>query len=262
MKRKATKKMPGKKTQTAQRITAFRESLDMNQAKFAKALGVTHPLVSQCEGGKKPSTDMFVRFGRVAIESGRYNDAVWFWEKAGIDMQTLDAFMDQHAKDHTSTAAGITLVESLQSGSDRIPFPAQMLGENRASTKFVRVTHSQPPFGRGDILLLDTRAIALRELAEGDMLAIGDASTLLGLHIGTLSKKQVSEKVTHFILEQYQGKGMLFAWADGDTEPEVTFRVIGKVIAWVHATGEHSKHRRLDMDHSLSFHAALKEKKQ
>jgi transcriptional regulator with XRE-family HTH domain len=245
-----------KKPNTAQRVTALRESLGINQAKFAKALGVTHPLVSQCESGdREPSTDMLIRLGKVAVNSGSYDDAKWFWEKAGLDMKTLDAFVDQHAKDHYAAAPEFVTVEPLEEGGETISFSARML-DHRASTRCVRLGHSEPPFGRGDIILIDTHVTDLREAADGDIFAIQHgkaASSAFSLSIGVLVKKQVSaEPVFHFVIERPHGD-LLIGSSRGDGDTEIVIPVVGKVVAWMHGTGEHAQYRHWDREGAFAI---------
>jgi transcriptional regulator with XRE-family HTH domain len=187
MKRNATKKMPPKKANFTDRIKALRESANMNQAQFAAALGVTHPLVSQCEGGKKiPSTDLLVRLGSVAAEWKRYDEAKWFWEKAGMSTRALDNLMDVRVRDRAASAGEFIEISALDPAiKETVPFAARLL-DNPASTRFLRLRTtrkvfkigetdfgpSTAPFSAGDTLFVDPGNTDLRTIEQGALIAI------------------------------------------------------------------------------------------
>lgn len=169
----------------------------MNQAKFAKELGVTHPLVSLSESGdREPSTDMLVRLGKFAVNKRRYEDAKWFWEKAGIDMKALDPFIDEQMRQRRATPAGgntsatsVVEVKPLDPSVDETIFFPENLLPNPASTRFLRVdvheknrkhvksggqfadihalSEAWQNFNDGDILLIDTADVDLEQMGNG-----------------------------------------------------------------------------------------------
>lgn len=72
--------------QFAERVKAMRLRLGMEQVPFAQFLGVTQSRISEWESGKvEPSPEMYLRLAN----HGSPEDALWFWEHAGIDRDAL-----------------------------------------------------------------------------------------------------------------------------------------------------------------------------
>lgn len=72
------------------KIRALREALGLKKGQFASAAQVPHTLISLCEAGKRPpSVDFLVKLGNLAAAQKRYDDAVWFWGRAGIAIEGL-----------------------------------------------------------------------------------------------------------------------------------------------------------------------------
>jgi transcriptional regulator with XRE-family HTH domain len=68
------------------RIKLLRAERGENQKDFAKAMGVTQPMMSALEAGRdNPSPAFYLRLASVAP----YPQNLWFWEQAGIDIKKL-----------------------------------------------------------------------------------------------------------------------------------------------------------------------------
>jgi len=81
---------------SSEHIKALREATGLTQVAFAGSLGVARSLLAECEGaGRKPSTNFNVRLGNFAAKAQRYDDALWFWTRAGIDVELLATVLDQ-----------------------------------------------------------------------------------------------------------------------------------------------------------------------
>jgi len=61
----------------------------LNQSAFAEATGIPQSKISECEGGKYPSVQMFVLLANYAEKQGQYDDAMWCWNQAGIDRTAM-----------------------------------------------------------------------------------------------------------------------------------------------------------------------------
>ncbi len=74
------------------RVKKLRNSLDLSQGKFARALGVTPVAVSQWERGKKkPSTDRYIQMGKMALAPEYW----YFFEKAGLNRSDIYRLMPE-----------------------------------------------------------------------------------------------------------------------------------------------------------------------
>jgi transcriptional regulator with XRE-family HTH domain len=70
----------------AQHVAQLRQKLGLKQVEFAAYFGVSQAAISGWESGKKePSVENFVRMGNIADDQ----DCLWFWEKAGVDLNRL-----------------------------------------------------------------------------------------------------------------------------------------------------------------------------
>jgi transcriptional regulator with XRE-family HTH domain len=79
-------------------IRAFRESLSMSQEEFAQAVGVTRVAVVHWERGhsksgkrgrSEPGGSAYIGMAKLAAEKDDSARALYFWEKAGVDLSTL-----------------------------------------------------------------------------------------------------------------------------------------------------------------------------
>lgn len=142
-----TKKMARKKTEFAKKIRAVREAHPaMNKAQFAEALGVTHPLVSQCESGKKtPSTDLLVRLGNVAAAKDLHADAMWFWRNAGVSLERLvPVALDMLEAVGPSTPHGV--VTGIKPSSAVLPSGQEGKGREQSELLYVDTRTLRNPY--------------------------------------------------------------------------------------------------------------------
>lgn len=257
MRQIARQKMKREKTDFSSKIRALREVTGMNQVSFANDLGVARSLLAACEGDsrkpstREPSTDLLVRLGNVAAKALRYDDANWFWEKAGLNRDSLDSLLSERLRQKSAPISEFIFIASIDpDDSETIPFPSHLLTD-APSTRFMRLPDSMPPFGRSDLVLVLTKAPSVLELEDGDLLLVGISKTpwkLFGSEIGTLTREQVSTDGprVHFSIEKFHGGGMLVAMSEKPGHLQVLTPVLGKVVSWVHATGDASIYRHWD----------------
>jgi transcriptional regulator with XRE-family HTH domain len=248
--------MARKKTEFADKIKALREAAGMNQAQLAAALGVTHPLVSQSESGKKiPSTDLLVRLGSVAADLRRYEDAKWFWEQAGMNTTALDNLVDIRVQERAASPGEFIEVAALDPNEKRtIPFPSRFLS-NPASTRYMRVRAIKGedavtvgwqivrpglygyPFGPGDVLLVDPTQRELHKLERGSFVAV----SVRGVDVaGALEVRPVGSEVFHFSLIAPGHSDLYIGAANAAIAKQIQAvnlisgcSVLGRIIAWI-----------------------------
>lgn len=75
-----------------QEVKRLRESLDLTQTAFARALGVTQEFVSKWEHGKKePSNERYIQMAKMAV----LPDCWFFFEKAGLNRSDIYGLMPE-----------------------------------------------------------------------------------------------------------------------------------------------------------------------
>ncbi|MGB9106091.1 MAG: helix-turn-helix domain-containing protein [Terriglobales bacterium] len=78
-------------------IRKLRETLGLSQEQLAKSLGINRISVLQWENGKtKPSNELHIKLAKLATAHKGAN-ARYFWEKAGVDVNTLGALIPEIA---------------------------------------------------------------------------------------------------------------------------------------------------------------------
>src|SRR6266699_3141537 len=145
-----------------------------DQGAFAKALGVAQSLVSASLKGKKPSVAMWLKLGRFASEKGLHDQAIWFWQQAGLPLESILPVANYASKEQRGPAAEGEIVRVLplpgiEENSEALPpapFPAHMI-PNPLETFYVRIADSfmSPVWEPGDILAVDRSETDIRKLA-------------------------------------------------------------------------------------------------
>ena len=213
--------MSGKKTEFPTRIKSVREAPPfMNKARFAQALGVTHPLVSQCEGGRKiPSTDLLVRLGNVAAQKELHAEAEWFWAKAGVDSGAMArTTLALLRKSEAPVTRGLMtmvppskLVESEASKGRLVLFPTYLL-PNPLASSFVLVPDDSllPMFRRGDVIIVDESESNLWNMAGAHVVAF--RRTSLAQHVLASRDKLTDEEFARIFPLIPQRPGLHAGW--------------------------------------------------
>lgn len=238
----------------AKRVEKLRGNL--TQAQFAKLVKVKQNVISRWESGTaEPTGQGYVRLGNISHD---YRDKKWFWEQAGMDLGALDNFIDMRmAGEKSAPASAFIEIDSLdEAAKDKVPFASTFL-HSPASTRVLRLQHSEPPFGRGDFLLIDTRSTNVLELQEGDLLAVNHGAGPFSVSIGTLRKHlsgvPARGQGVHFTIDQHHGSAQLIAAGkQGAASLEMYIQVLGKVVAWIAATGDDVRFRHWDREGVLA----------
>lgn len=83
----------------SQRVATLRDALGLKQVDFARMFGVTQAAVSRWESGtKEPSVENYIRMGNMAPMP----HCLWFWKKAGVDMERVEQVLLVQKKDRIS----------------------------------------------------------------------------------------------------------------------------------------------------------------
>jgi transcriptional regulator with XRE-family HTH domain len=262
MRHNAREKMR-RSTEFPGKIKALREATGMNQVAFAEALGVARSLLAACESvsskSRKPSTDMLVRLGSVAAEERRYDDAKWFWEKAGMSTSALDNLIDLRVREKAASAGDFIEISALDPAiKEIVPFPARLL-KNPASTRFLRLRTtrkvftiadtefgpSTAPFSAGDTLLIDPSKTDLRSIGQGALISVRiKARDGINYHeyAGTLNRVFFGDG-NHYWLGM-KDRNVLIGYSSRrsprETDGPVVMvgldsRVLGCLVAWIRA---------------------------
>lgn len=75
----------------AKRIKALRESLpSLTQQQFSKAIAESRSAVAAFESGARiPTAASYLKIGNFAASRQLYDEALWFWRRAGLDTQQM-----------------------------------------------------------------------------------------------------------------------------------------------------------------------------
>jgi DNA-binding XRE family transcriptional regulator len=147
-------------SKASSKIKELREALHLDQGDFSNALDVAQSLVSSCEtGNKTPSSDLCVRLGNLAAKNGRYSDAMWFWQRAGLRLEAMLAAANSLLKQRGELARSgkFVGVPPMDSSNEQISLPG-MFVTNPASTAYLTVSRDDAgtAFSPGDIVVFDT----------------------------------------------------------------------------------------------------------
>jgi transcriptional regulator with XRE-family HTH domain len=159
------------------RIERLRGAL--KQHEFAAKLLVSPSRVSEWESGKRPPTaEGFYRLGSIAPAT---EDALWFWNQAGLDDEKLLAAARKLSRDRTKNSAplvekgDVVLVpclrqtavgRELENAGDPLPMPVRRFA-NPFSTFYLTIDRSfhTPNFRDGDTVFVDVSETDSRYLA-------------------------------------------------------------------------------------------------
>jgi len=157
----------------------------MRQGDFAEALGVGQPVVSAWEqerGGYEPSPESYAHLGNFASERGFFGEAIWFWQRAGMDPVEMSRALRSKKKSvkERSAAVGTVLVEVMpnivgQEESETAPALGfdESVVPNPDCTRYLRVpTESFVPrmLHVGDLVVIDSSETDPWKL-EGSLIA-------------------------------------------------------------------------------------------
>jgi DNA-binding transcriptional regulator YiaG len=198
---------------TGNPIRVFRESLSMNPAQFANELGLTRVAVVHWESGRSdPGGGAYIALAKLAMKKHHSAAALYFWERAGVDLATLRQLSPAISKAFKefeenlgSARAGSTMVPILR-GIEHIGAPALApVSEietwislparsvpNPGSTSGVRVggLSSVSIFGSDDIAVVDASQKNISDLYMG-MIAVYHARKQWklqeGIYVGWLN---------------------------------------------------------------------------
>lgn len=232
----------------ADRARRVRKELGRTQEGFAKLLGVKQSAVSAWEQGRPAPTGInYARLGNAALS---YEDILWFWHRAGLDVKVFERAADDRLKGF-SISGDLVEIRSLQEAeAEKLGLPESMVANRRLSTRYLRVPNEiYPgeflPFRPGDTLLIDTSETDLRGFDELSLVAldvtqgkapIGNLPS--GLLIGWLEKQDAtigSIPTFHFHLRTASSKTFFMGSSTGSRalEPIREHQVLGRVTGWI-----------------------------
>jgi transcriptional regulator with XRE-family HTH domain len=180
----------------AQTIAKFRKGLQLTQEQLAGRLGVSRLAMLRWESGhSQPSVETYIRLAKLA-EKESPADALWFWEQAGLDLDTLQdllpglkkslkEFQKEQANAVTETSGEVIRVPllrdlksidrqslSTQEVSQYLAFPARYMPEPAKLRAFaVDAGTANSTFHKGDLTVVDVSRTALQSLWEKVVLA-------------------------------------------------------------------------------------------
>jgi DNA-binding XRE family transcriptional regulator len=257
--------------QNAAVIKEFRAAAALSREKLAARLGVGVTAVYAWErGAYEPSAEIYNKLA--VMGSGiEWRFTEHFLSRAGLDERTIEHMAGQIR----AMPPGFVEIRCLEDESEKLQFPKSLLG-NRELTRFIRVHQDDlTPVRPGDILLIDTADTALRKLDDGSFVAVSSVSTdrksRLRL-IGFLQKQNADTRGGsgfHFLLEiggahkvvklpprpatdidipnvpelHRRVATAFLGFSVGDTEElaHEGLTVLGRVVAWIAASGQDEK---------------------
>lgn len=227
------------------------------QAKVAEKIDVAPSLVSLvAKGHRKPSTDLLLRLGNVAAEKELYEYAVWFWQKAGVRVQSVVPAALKLLKDLDAPIAQgeftsvppCTLIDHPARHGRRLRVESALLPENSLSCSYLAISDDSllPMFKRGDLVIVDEW--------QRDLWKMGSEHAAL-VHVGALARE--GERG----IKRVRVKGLRVGWLreiaggmaldapnpEGGINREIVavagadnpeFSVIGRVIGWIDMRGK------------------------
>lgn len=218
-------------------MKALRKAAGLNQERFSKELGVARSLVARCEAGEKhPSNDMCIRLGKFASRKRDYRGALWFWERAGLN---LGAILPVAVHSLKELRAPIRYGDIVRIPASRIPYGQETkralrpfpvtssIVTNPESTTYVRVTGDQlrPLFGPGDILIIDESRKDLWAL-EGEWVALYRHTRRLYLQDSEVKGLNDAEVTRHLARYRFDRIGLMVGWLARRPRPEIVSLVL------------------------------------
>lgn len=219
VKKKVSSKNPSPKASWPKAIKELRDRLGLGQRGLAEAVAATQAMVWGWESGRsEPNSAIYIKLGNLAAESGLAQEALAFWQRAGLSPDSVLILAPALKKLlHERVAAKQKLVPILRDFAyihspglapapaveDWIPLPLSWL-QHPDSTSCVRVPHAQVRslFNEGDLLLVDASdqsfeslwgQIVAVEHKGGDLPSGRDLGPHLGVHVGLLRKHDLGE---------------------------------------------------------------------
>jgi DNA-binding XRE family transcriptional regulator len=269
--------MPPKKTEFQLRMKALRDAVPANQDQFARALGVARPLVTQCEGGKNPSVGLLMKLGNFAADRQDYESAEWFWQRAGLNFQSMVQATLALLKHHEApiTRGLMTIVPpnkllAQEREKDRLLyFPTYLLPDPLACS-FIAVPDDslRPLYNRRDVLIIDesetdvwkmvgSHIAAFRPtswnkhvMAQKSRLSSEEFEQMLSLHASRLGiyagwlRSSVRDGQTVLALESPNALGgtsseVIAVQSGTRGRAEVPeFIVLGRIVNWIDTRGK------------------------
>lgn len=159
-------------SESAGQVKKLREFLGDRQIDFARRLKVTQPMVSAWEAGSDtPSSAFLLRFGNMAP----YPDNFWFWEQAGIDVQSMTKAARKLTRERSAAPAPGEII--------RLPrFRETLQGRESAGLPIPLPTEFIPKPGSMICFVVDKQATAIVNSPDGVFLldeSENDAPNLL-----------------------------------------------------------------------------------
>ena len=239
----------------AELVNKIRTQLGLNQTEFASLVGVKQSVISTWEQGTaSPSGQNYFKLGSIAqLEA----DREWLWQRAGIDLNALDNFIDARIAAKKADAPDLIDVLPLDLRlRERIQFPRRFLQPKPLSVRYIRVQEPEEsealrigwqviqkgsfgyPFEAGDILLIEPTQNDLRKLKSGSFMAV----SIKGIDvIGSLEINPAGVR-EHHVYVSAPGKPRIYL---GSTAGSIHLSkcapvklidgcsISGRVIAWV-----------------------------
>lgn len=157
-----------------ERVRDLRKARRETQTEFAKALGVTQPMVSGWESGKgeEPSTGAYLRLGNLAA----YPDNLWFWEQAGIERQAMLSAVEKVVQERLAIPPSGSFVQvpcvrkstkGIEPAGRSVSVPREFVA-NPASTVCLIVDEktATATVPCGDLIVLDTSQNDAKDLSS------------------------------------------------------------------------------------------------
>jgi hypothetical protein len=140
----------------------------LGQSEFAKEVGIPQSKVSECEAGKPPSVQMFVLLGNYAAKQGLFEDATWFWRRAGLDTEAM-----------LSAASRLLAKKNAPAGIATIPLMANIVGQEKAeSAPILNADRSVIPNPEDTYYVrVPTESFVIKALRCGDFVVIDSSET-------------------------------------------------------------------------------------
>jgi transcriptional regulator with XRE-family HTH domain len=235
------------------KIAELRDAEKMSQAAFAKGLGVAQSLISAVEKGKAIPAHLAVRLGNYAAEIKRYQDAVWFWQLAGVKASALVPATIEllRATESPITRGAVTMVPPTENGGRYLAFPSEVL-PNPLAVRYIVLPDDAllPLFKRGDVLIVDDSETKLRALIGSQIVIMRHTSSLLrkgaqlvrgyersGLYVGWLRSSGPSDSAIMLDRPSVDG-GIRSDVIEANGQLLFELQVIGRVVSWIDMQGK------------------------
>jgi len=157
-------------SEAAEKIAGLQAALGMNQEEFAMQLSISHvTLINWRKGKAEPGAHNYIQLANVADDNGYQDLAVYFLEKAGVEMARLRGLLPEFKKGSPGLEQQVVGLPLLKTTAylhapatapadeieERVPVPVAFI-RKREKTSLVRVRNCRFSGGQEELWMIDS----------------------------------------------------------------------------------------------------------